>query len=77
MCYCKNCGKPAKYHTKGYVSFICEDCFDKSNMNKYKEECRLTKDDIPVIEKFINDKVVTVNIKKEYGIDFEKMWRLK
>ena len=27
--YCINCGKPSKYVTSGWVSFICEDCLQK------------------------------------------------
>ena len=26
---CINCGNPAKYYTKGWISFICEDCKNK------------------------------------------------
>lgn len=37
---CINCGKPAKYYTKGWINFICEDCKNKiiQEYNYYSEE---------------------------------------
>ena len=37
---CINCGKPAKYYTKGWISFICEDCKNKiiKEHNYYSEK---------------------------------------
>lgn len=61
-CYCIECGKPARYLTKGYVSFLCEDCMikDIKSGDKYRDEPldekgiqeelsshRLTKKDLP------------------------------
>lgn len=59
--YCENCGKPARYCTGGYVSFICEDCYEaclsKYNITeKQKQESRdedkLTKEDLPEITSY-------------------------
>lgn len=56
--YCICCGKPARYITKGWVSFQCESCFEenlkdhdlsKEEIEKEKKQCRLTKKDIPTI----------------------------
>lgn len=62
--YCENCGKPARYCTGGYVSFICEDCYEES-LNRYnltekekqesRDEDKLTKEDLPEIT-FVNIK---------------------
>lgn len=63
--YCICCGKPARYITKGWVSFQCEECFEKNDcytykdenkiplegeaLEKHKQECRITKEDIPTL----------------------------
>ena len=31
--YCIYCGKKAKYITKGYILYVCEDCFKKYSHN--------------------------------------------
>lgn len=49
--YCICCGKPARYATRYWIEYYCEDCFYKQekveNNDEYRAECRLTKDDIP------------------------------
>lgn len=59
--YCIICGKPARYITKGWISFVCEKCYirylkerdlTKEEINKYKQENRLTKDDISKSTRF-------------------------
>lgn len=61
--YCFHCGKPARYVTQGWVEFYCEKCFEKfdcwkyldhskvplsgEELQKHKDECRLTKKDVP------------------------------
>ena len=40
MCYCINCGKPARYVTDGWIEYLCEDCFDEcsnTEMENYQE----------------------------------------
>ena len=59
--YCIACGNPARYMTRGYISFLCEDCYVKhlksydkyrdkpltdEEIGKSKKEDRLTKEDI-------------------------------
>ena len=89
--YCINCGKPARYQTKGWLSFQCEDCFTNfckeydysdEEIEEAKKQCRLTKKDIPVLKTYhkgMNGKLISkkVNIKKKYGIDFKELWDLK
>ena len=90
MGYCEECGKPARYITKGHVEYCCEDCFKRSlpslmdddDKVRITNECRLTKDNIPhrsSYTKSAQGKAIkhTVNLKKIYGVDFEKLWGLK
>lgn len=78
MCYCFRCGKLARYETKGWIEYLCEDCFDeientdRPNYAKYKLSCRLTRDNIPHYYKYKNKEKIEVDI----GIDFKKFWRL-
>lgn len=78
MCYCFRCGKSARYETKDWIEYLCEDCFDelentnRSDYTKYKLSCRLTKDNIPHYYKYENEEKIEVDI----GIDFEKLWGL-
>ncbi len=82
--YCINCGKPARYRTKGWIEYYCEDCYIKyaqrvSKLSKKEidfERDRLTIEDIPEITHYINDKELKVDLKKEYNIDFETLWNL-
>lgn len=88
--YCQWCGKPARYVTKGWISFLCESCFEhsvktlpltgeitKEELEKIKQNCRLTKKDIPKLYRYDGDKNIQVDFKTEFGIDFEKLWGLK
>lgn len=82
--YCINCGKPARYLSKSWVEFYCEDCFDKyldtvkeSSRLKLLDGCKLTKEDIPQINYYDKDGKVEINIKEKYDIDFEQLWGLK
>ena len=83
--YCINCGKPARYCTKGWVSYLCEDCYDKlmsdnvadEAFDEYKKEDRLTKDDLPIYTTYDNGEPHTVSLKEKYGIDLEDLWGLK
>lgn len=79
MCYCINCGKPARYVTDGWIEYLCEDCFDEcsntemKNYQEYKLSCRLTRNDISHWIRRDKDGVET---KLDYGVDFEKLWDL-
>ena len=45
--YCIKCGKPAVYETKGYISYLCEECFDKIEPyynQDYKPSCKINKE---------------------------------
>ena len=86
--YCIMCGKPARYVTKGWIEYYCDECFDKYLDNvpekerlKVRDESRLTKKDIPVLHtyhKTLSGKYIKrrVNIKKKYSIDFKQLWDL-
>lgn len=84
--YCEHCGKPARYCTKGYIIYLCDDCYIKMH-NKYDcdsfeliemmNKDRLTKKDIPCLIKYEHNKKIKVNIAKKLGIDYTKLWNLK
>lgn len=141
QCYCIDCGKPARYCSKGWIEYYCDKCFTKylkerdifrpepitdDEIEKTKIDCRLTKKDIPQLTRYLykdikkdietfdteeecdnrweelreskdrpvdvfyrkrqeGDKFLVVpekctekkiNILKEYGIDFVKLWGL-
>lgn len=79
MCYCINCGKPARYVTDGWIEYLCEDCFDEcsntemENYQEYKLSRRLNREDITYWIRRDKDGVET---KLDYGVDFEKLWDL-
>ena len=94
--YCIRCGKPARYCTKGWITYYCEDCMqweanltytDNEGKNKYiydedfrKEgykELRLTENDVPTMTRYVDGDRILIDIKSEYGIDFEELWGLK
>lgn len=60
--YCFNCGKPARYRSRGWIEYYCKDCMinylkssdkyrdepiTKEEIKQELEQCRLTKKDIP------------------------------
>lgn len=75
-CYCINCGKPVRYVTNGYISFICEDCYEKGFYSEYDAD-RLTKEDIPVYYTYKDGKEESYTPLERWGIDFKEMWGLK
>lgn len=84
-CYCIECGKPARYMTRGWIEYYCEKCFEENfkhfkyseTLEDLKKKCRLTKNDIPTFTFYDNsDKSIKVDLKKEYEIDFEELWNL-
>lgn len=78
MCYCENCGKPARYVTHGWISYLCEDCFN-AGAAKYGETGeRLSTDYIPTFCSYDKDGNETQYTALErWGIDFVKMWGLE
>lgn len=79
LCYCINCGKPVRYSTSGYILFLCEQCFNehmqrmKRNDEEYKEQCRLTENDIPKRFVFKNNEMIL----EEPIIDYYKLWDIE
>ena len=71
LCYCINCGKPARFVTLGWISYVCEDCAKNSTNCE-----RLSDKDIPVTHVYNKEGKRLVDYKEEYGIDFEKLWGL-
>lgn len=83
-CYCIDCGKPARYETKGWVEYLCEDCFDKyedvnfscrDDFEEYKLSCRLKHSDIPKIIRYSADDAIGTEV--PIDIDFVSMWGLE
>lgn len=87
--YCINCGKPTRYVTSGWVSYLCEDCYnshleleysydnsttDPKEIEKIRKYERLKVKDMPQITHYENGKEHKVDVMKEYGLDFYKMW---
>jgi len=88
--YCVKCGKPARYMTREWKNYYCEDCFkaylDSSSLpDSAKEQCvnayKLTEKDIPHMYSYSmtkQGKLIkhVVNLKKIYGIDYKELWGL-
>ena len=80
--YCFICGKPARYVTDGWVSYLCEDCFnreilsriDEKNVEGVKKQCRLSVKDMPKITIYEDGQGTKLDVYKEYGLDFYKLW---
>ncbi len=75
-CYCIDCGKPARYITSGWVEFLCEECGKNTIKAEYLSECRLTKNDIPILNIYEKGQSRVVNVEEYYNIDFIKLWGL-
>ena len=84
--YCEICGEPARYKTRGWVQYLCDDCFnaylkdkDEGMKNKLLTDCRLKPGDIPNISSYDqkSGKYIDVDLKKNFGIDFKELWGLK
>ena len=77
MGYCENCGKPARYITHGWISYLCEDCF-KECVEKYGDGGeRLTAEDLPTYYTYKDGVETSYTPLERWGIDLEKMWGLK
>jgi len=81
MCYCVQCGNPARYVSNGWVNYYCEDC--KNKILSHKEVSadflsRLTEDDIPVRCTYTpgeNGEIIKVENEIK-DVDFKKLWGL-
>lgn len=75
--YCQNCGKPARYVTNGWISYLCEDCA-KSAYAKYEDAYdRLTKDDMPTYFTYKNGEETKYTPLEKWGVDLEELWGIK
>ncbi len=75
-CFCIDCGKPARYVTCGYVSYICDDCHDNGGEYNKRAE-RLTAYDLPHYYSYANGVETERTALEKYGIDIAKAWGLK
>lgn len=75
MCYCINCGKPVRYVTRGWVSYICEECAKKELSKEALSEYRVRLRDIPqwsdIDQK--TGKFKSIDFKKVYNIDIKEL----
>lgn len=69
--YCINCGKPTKYVTKGYITYICQDCKENEFVDKLSRE----KDLLTITRFNKNGDIIKVDIEKEYNIDLNYLTR--
>ncbi len=77
--YCIYCGKPARYKTRGWVTYVCEECYDRKSLivdEALKKENRLNKQDIPKLTILKDSDWVDISLKDKYGIDLEDLWGL-
>lgn len=76
MCYCPVCGKPTKYYTKGWISYLCEDCTKKEIAGGANEAnfIRLNAKDAPVRSKLENNKMVEVPLDDEVQKLINENW---
>lgn len=78
--YCESCGKPARYITDGWISYLCEDCFEKGydGANFKPSGQRLTEEDIPCYYTYGKDGEETKRTPLErWGIDLKKIWGIE
>lgn len=75
--YCENCGKPARYMTLGWISYLCEDCY-KAYYEKFGDEAvRLTAEDMPTYYTYENGVERSYTPLERWGIDLEELWGIK
>ena len=84
--YCISCGKPARYRTSGWITYLCKDCYinDLKILDKYNEK-PITDEEIeqylkkakikdwPTYHEYINGKEVEIDLLERYGIDVKKL----
>ena len=85
ICYCEDCGKPARYTRLGsWIGYVCADCFNKqllewlpkatlAEKRKLKAKHRLKVSDIPVTNVNVADaeKIAAMDI------NYKKMWAIR
>lgn len=85
ICYCEDCGKPARYTRLGnWIGYVCADCFNKqllewkpkatlAEKRKLKAKHRLKVEDIPDISVWVDgiEKIADI------GINYKKMWAIR
>lgn len=77
LAYCIHCGKPVRYVTHGYITYICEECSKKELWGRKLQCSRLTSDDVPETYVYTaKHEERRVDYKEEFGLDFEKLWGL-
>ena len=69
--YCIYCGKPTKYITKGYITYICKYCKREDDI----VDVLSRKKDILTITRFNEDEITKVDVEKEYNIDLNYLTR--
>lgn len=86
ICYCIECGKPARFCADGYLEYLCENCakkhinYKKKMAKRYNtntdeiniEKWKLTKEDIPHTTYFDENGKSYTEISS--GIDYETLW---
>ena len=80
MCYCINCGKPVRYKTLGYITYVCPECFsnyaDKicgADLKEFKAAHKVTVDDIPTRSVLTSEGWT----KRGSDVDFKTLWGLE
>ena len=66
MCYCINCGKPSRWVTEGWISYLCDNCAQKIAAEGRR---RIDVDDIPTWKEQINGEWVI----KDLGINYKEL----
>lgn len=70
-CYCQYCGKPSRYVTDGWITYLCEDCYDAEHNH---DGHRLCYDDVPEYAQF---DAATKSFKIIHSlIDYVTLWGL-
>lgn len=86
--YCQSCGEPVRYCTRGWVTYLCEKCFDEYEgqrftnpleFKEYKTLCEVTADMLPKASEWdaLTNRFLPVDYQKRYGIDFKELWGIE
>ena len=70
LLFCPRCGKPTKYVTRGYVLYLCPECYAQSKLTG----TLLTPADIPTITEYNNEKGTSTKRPTAYDADFRATW---
>lgn len=75
--YCINCGRPARYITRGYILYICDQCASHYECKDDNLD-RLTAEDIPHYYTYDgNGGEIEETPIERFGIDFSELWGLE